>query len=363
MKESLLNHLCCTFCYEDFYLEILQTNPHDSTEIEEGFLSCKKCGRKYCITNGIARILTPGFFHLFDSAQFKDKYPTEFESVIDSHKSPCDNYLGNVNWNTEEINFWDEKYKRDQENEKIKYQFNVKKAPLTQRSWQNRLVPRERVIFRHIRDKIQSQSYVLEVGCGKAITVSNLLNPKDLNFSYVGMDLSSPALELSKKFVLGDFIQCPTESIPFKSESADVLLSFGCLEHIPGHEMNIPILLDKIKKGGYFAIQESLGRPKFLTRFLPFLKNLMPGDSPHEESIDLENTLKYLEDFEIIDIEFEASPIQTWMMYLFGPVASRSANVFRIIELIDKAAIKTLGRLFPIFDKGIVILLAKKFMG
>ena len=364
MKEALVNQMCCPFCSEGFFLEILRLDLQKAEEVEEGLLVCKGCGRRYCITRGIPRILTPSLFHLFDSALFRERYTTAFASIIDSHRSQAsDDSSLNVDWNIAEMGFWDTKYKLDFEDERTSCEFDINNAPYAHKSWQNRLVPRERAIFRHIRDKIDSQSCVLEIGCGKTITISNLLNPKDYDFSYIGTDLSSHALELSKKFVKCDFIQCPAESLPLKNQSVDVLLGFGCLEHIPGHEMNIPILLNKIKNGGYFGIQEALGIPKGLSRFFPILKKMSPEESPHEENINIESAVKYLKSVcEIIEVEFEASAIQTWMMYLFGPVASRSAKVYRIVELIDKATINTLGRLFPMsmFDKGVVTLLAKK---
>lgn len=60
MKTEILNVLCCPMCRGAFRLEILA----EGVEIEEGVVTCDRCGRVYPVINAIPRLLPDALAHI-----------------------------------------------------------------------------------------------------------------------------------------------------------------------------------------------------------------------------------------------------------------------------------------------------------
>jgi ubiquinone/menaquinone biosynthesis C-methylase UbiE len=73
---------------------------------------------------------------------------------------------------------------------------------------------------------------ILEIGCGLAFTANMLMNLFGGNFEYVGTDISSIFLDYAKNIFGLNTTLARSTSIPFESESFDVLFAFDVLEHI-----------------------------------------------------------------------------------------------------------------------------------
>jgi len=56
MRISIINHLACPVCQAEF---LLSTYKKTKERIIDGELKCKKCGKSFCIKNGIACFVSP----------------------------------------------------------------------------------------------------------------------------------------------------------------------------------------------------------------------------------------------------------------------------------------------------------------
>ena len=127
----------------------------------------------------------------------------------------------------------------------------------------NRTLPRKKILLRlpkNIRKRI-----ILEIGCGATHTLSDIYG-KDIP-NYIGMDLSFYACVLSKdRFPEGLFVQASVENLPFAANSLDMIVGYGVLHHLPGHEENLTALLPAIKSGGYFVGADPVLKPRIPRR-------------------------------------------------------------------------------------------------
>src|SRR3989344_1095794 len=76
-------------------------------------------------------------------------------------------------------------------------------------------------------------SVVIDMGCGPAISVRNIISGDILkNCNYIGVDISKNMLKYAKQNIpFGKFIQGDIEEIDFNKNYADVILSLGALHH------------------------------------------------------------------------------------------------------------------------------------
>jgi uncharacterized protein YbaR (Trm112 family)/ubiquinone/menaquinone biosynthesis C-methylase UbiE len=359
MDVELLALICCPFDHGNLTMRTF-VEEHD-TQIKEGVVICDCCGRQYPIASGIPRMLPLHLLPLADLEAFETLHPMEMEAIRKSHKKSSNQENSeSVEWNAAEMRFWQKEYGNGLATPATRDEFKVFEAPFKRRTWVERLRPRERVIFSHLREHVRANSVVVEIGCGKTITVSNLWNPEKHRIRYIGTDLSENALKISQKYMKGDFVQCSGEWLPFRHESVDVLLCLGVLHHIPGHEDNIPNLLKLLKPKAYFVMHEVTKREKAFSRF-KWSENLLPEESEHEEDVEYGKAMAYVKAQCYIEKEVkEYSALMTWVMIPFGFVLSRSRLAIDVAGIIDRAVIYTLGKIIPFLNFGSVLLVAQK---
>lgn len=106
-------------------------------------------------------------------------------------------------------------------------------------------------IWDKIKDSVKENKTILDVGCGTGISTQFFFNK---GFGIVGID---PAKELLNNTVNAqlDLIRAPAESIPFKNNSFDIIISLTAIQNFTD-----------VKKG----LQEikRVGKDKFILTFL-----------------------------------------------------------------------------------------------
>lgn len=125
--------------------------------------------------------------------------------------------------------------------------------------------------------------HILETGCGAGRFTEVLL---DLPGAYVtSVDLSSAVDANSINCPQSNrhrIIQCDINALPFCSESFDIVLCLGVIQHTPDPEETIINLYDQTKPGGWLVIDHyapSFSHYTKITSLLlrPVLKRLSPG--------------------------------------------------------------------------------------
>ena len=88
---------------------------------------------------------------------------------------------------------------------------------------------------------------ILDVGCGLGILLKEF---EKLNLDTYGIDISSKAIELSKKNCKAKLKVANGEHIPYPKNYFDYVTSIGCLEHYDDTEKGIRELARVLKKEG-----------------------------------------------------------------------------------------------------------------
>jgi len=101
-----------------------------------------------------------------------------------------------------------------------------------------------------------SGTRVLDYGCGNGYVLSRYAR---CGAEVVGVDITARAIELcEKRFDLmgltGTFVQNDGRSIPFESESFDIVCSIGVLHHIPDPAPVVAELCRVLKPGGKIVV-------------------------------------------------------------------------------------------------------------
>jgi len=237
----------------------------------------------------------------------------------------------------------------------------------------NRTLPRAKVLSR-LPDNINRQ-IILEIGCGATHTLSDIYGEGVPN--YIGMDLAFHACVLSKKrFPEGLFIQASVENLPFVENSLDMIVGYGVLHHLPGHEENLTTLLPAIKSGGYFVgsdpvLKPRIPRPVFLkSQMAPKDKeshsalDLRTGMSPHNEWIDWDNLKNVISGHATIAYaSFEYSVLRHLLVTIFYDRLKIQTPWFtKMIIFADQFWLATFGQLHRAFGPaGVQYALKKEF--
>lgn len=141
---------------------------------------------------------------------------------------------------------------------------------------------------------------VIDMGCGPAINVKNILSNNILNnCEYIGVDVSKQMLNLAKKNIpSGLFICSDMSSVKIEIRSVDTILSFGALHHAENKKKTIYYWFNLLKPGGYLLMRE------------PLFEALQKGNgaSPMEEGIELSQILFF----------FKKNKIKLKKLYYFG---------------------------------------------
>lgn len=85
------------------------------------------------------------------------------------------------------------------------------------------------IIDRLQKAALPQHSVILDVGCG---TGANAMALQTLG-RVIGADISSIALQLSRRRGLSHLLQCPAQQLPLRAERVDVVVATDLLEHLP----------------------------------------------------------------------------------------------------------------------------------
>lgn len=246
-------------------------------------------------------------------------------------------------WEEEEMAYW----------EKL---FEQRALSLTsvRGNW-NRTLPRKQLLER-LNVALPDRT-ILELGCGGATTLYDLYGQNIKH--YIGTDLSFNACKLAQRqFPSGLFIQCSASALPFKENSLDVVVAYGVLHHLPGHEERLKEILPILKPGGFFVGSDPILKPPF--KFLGIEKRLKAfverteetekvktGASPHNDWIDWENLLRLIEGrATVVGAHFEYGPLRAVLVNLiYDGLKLRNRLVARILIILDTFWLATTGRI------------------
>jgi ubiquinone/menaquinone biosynthesis C-methylase UbiE len=101
---------------------------------------------------------------------------------------------------------------------------------------------------------LNKNTYVLDMGCGSG-RFSRYLSTR---VGFIEVMDPSDAIWAAEKLLCGiqnvRLINASADSIPFKDESFDLVMSIGVLHHIPDTKMAMQNCVNKVKHGGYFFV-------------------------------------------------------------------------------------------------------------
>lgn len=144
-------------------------------------------------------------------------------------------------------------------------------------------------------------SVVVDMGCGPAVSVVNILGKNILNkLTYIGVDISKKMLSIAREAIpCGRFIQADIENPRLPANYADVILSLGSLHHSLDKSRTLKNWAKILKSKGYLLLRE----PTFEA-----LKRGQ-GESPMEEGIKFHELTQFFKKnkFKIIGITFFSS--------------------------------------------------------
>ena len=360
MNLSLTEILCCPKDHSDLNVYIIKT---DEQNVETGFLRCPICHDIWTIIDGICRFVAPSSVDLQKEDDFAVKYQKDMNRLLEGSANSLKNKIKRFfeiqvnlkDWNYEEMVFWENYYSNRFTSDNLN------------RTTYNRLLPRKKSII----DRLKNEKivHVLEIGCGTCGTLCHL--PEFMSDKqFVGTDMSFNALKCAKKFIKGNFVMCDAATLPFKTESFDLILSFGMLHHHEQREQILHDLYPKVKKGGFIGFSEKILSHEKLrkSRFVQLLKSLfLPNEGRNHaemEYIDLKNAISICQNYgSVINLVYEYSIIRDIFAKLF--IVTLKLNKRFLTELIimaDHTAICLMGKKIPIFSGKGIHLLAKKNM-
>ncbi len=292
-----------------------------------------------------------GIFHLWGhSWEIEENHLWgELEEVLQQLSQPKGDNL----WENEEREYW---------NKEI---YVVKKAKSIGRNHLagNRNYPLEKNLFCKVRSQIKGK-LLLEIGCGEARYVANLLNPNVYNYQYIGIDLSPNALKIAQKNIgskKASFICRSMEEVPLNKTDCDVVLAIGAVHHAPSQEKLIRKLALSLTKDGLLLLNEPLKRPGVLGFIAQRVLKPIVREIGHEARLDEKKLLDEVkQNFKILFLKKEVSPLRTFLILFLWKPMEKSLSITKIVAAIDNLCINTLGKIFPVFDGGELYLVARK---
>jgi SAM-dependent methyltransferase len=192
---------------------------------------------------------------------------------------------------------------------------------------------------------------VLDMGAGASLTMAGLWPPGPTRLRYVATDLSLEALREGCRHLggAGAAVQCEAGGWPFAEESADVVLVFGVLHHVPRWRDALRRACASVRPGGFVLLHEVVEKPRVGGR----LRRKGVADdwsSPHEGSVSGADLRAILDaEGSLVRWRGEASPLRFALVhYLDLHVRlERSRALTILVDLLDQAFGRSLGRLFP----------------
>jgi len=364
LRYYLLDIICCPVCRHS-PLELTELEESTASllptwRVETGYLYCSACGRFYFIIEGIPRLISEDFSELVDL-----EFARERSAAFAPHQEAFATFLGrlgkqegrsaNAQWEIEDVSFWESQVYSD-ERSQGEYMKRVQRSRLDAG---NRTYPREKYLFRHLRPYLSGR-ILLDIGCGFAQTIRVLCDPHVVGYNYVGADLSLSALKVNRRTMVGDFVQCSADQLPFRDDCAHAVVLLGTLHHLTNQENTLRRLLGLLRPGGMIALHEVARRARLADR-LPGLRRHKLQESAHNDSVDSRLVLRVLsEQSRIISFKREYSLIRALLSrWLAEPMRSRPW-LTRAVLWLDDCFLATVGRLSPVMGGRAILVLARK---
>ncbi|MCX6809790.1 MAG: methyltransferase domain-containing protein [Candidatus Berkelbacteria bacterium] len=348
--EDIAKEMICLECGRDVEFHRIDE--------ASGILVCKKCFNIYTLSEGIITALPKKYL---DKEAYLDFF-VSFKIFFDKNatlKSRFTKFLNRLpkktkKWEDDDVLFWDEKYEKEY--------LELKTKALVSRAYL-----RDKILFRPLRNFGFKNHYILEVGCGEAISVQKSLLAHSNDFIYFATDYSYQGLKFLKKKLKNKkniiYIQCLGDAIPFKDEMFDDIICLGVIHHMPKKEVHVGELFKKLKTGGFLLINEPYERdyklPKSLEKIVQRI--IEPDQSAHEERINRDRFMKNLRKEGKIISEFHGhTPTKTVLIKITGSLYERSVGFVKLVILLDKTTEKSLGKIWHLFAAGECLALVKK---
>ena len=103
---------------------------------------------------------------------------------------------------------------------------------------------------------LEPGSVVVDVGCGAGRSSVELFGDLLPKMRFVGTDISNAVDVASASFreagLVGEFVQCDLNSLPFRDASCDVIFSEGVLHHTDSTQRAFESVARKVRPGGRF---------------------------------------------------------------------------------------------------------------
>lgn len=365
MRLFVLDLLCCPEC-RHFPLEL--TEPQDPTrsadpsrDVEIGYLECKGCARFYFIEEGIPRLLGDGFASLID-VTFADRHA----ALVEDARERIQTYLATLDstgapsatesWNLDDLDFWEDKVYGDAQS--IESMFD--QISRSRANAGGRTLPRERVLFRHIRPHVRGGGVLLDIGCGISQTVRTLCNPESEKFRYVGLELSISALRVNRRTLDGDFLLASADKLPFRPNTMDAAVMLGTLHHLALHGPSLERVVETVRPGGLIGLDEVIARHGLTNRLRPWRR---PGHAPveslHNEFVDATTVRRTLAgNAEVLEWHRIYSPVRGVLDRWLSDKMRTRPWLTRLVLAIDSAVRVTIGRIWEVFRGSELLVLA-----
>jgi uncharacterized protein YbaR (Trm112 family)/SAM-dependent methyltransferase len=329
-------------------------------DVETGFLYCAGCGRFYFIIGGIPRLISEEFSDLIDRSIIH-----RFARAFDDRRRELDTFLAKVadkstrsdvvQWNLDDVGFWENHVYADDHSTKAA----MERVERGQPNAGNRTYPRERTLFRHIRPTLAGRC-LLDLGCGLAQTIRVVCNPDEVGYVYIGADLSISALLTNRATMLGEFVQCSVDRLPFRDEAVDVVLTLGTIHHLADHESVVSQIIAVVRPGGLIGLEEVVAR-NGLTERIGVLAGFHTAESAHNEFVPLDLLQRRLGRAGTIRVlSREYSPIRGVLCGPLGDAMRTRPWLTQVVLVADALCIRTLGRVFPFFSGRSALILAER---
>ena len=361
MKKKTLDLITCPNIHKGTFIiyakDVLRGNKslhhlnqddlHDDDNIENGVLVNDASCSAYPIINSIGLLLADDdvdySFLKKEFEPFLNHCPIKIKTTIKKYLARIEKKRksGDGAWNVEEMRYYDKGVDTVEQREKMLV--NIKNSPV----WRI-FIPRKNQITRFLEPNCQN-SYLLEIGCGNARTISWIFPPPRFNYNYIGIDISYKRLLAARKNIPeGDFIQASAFNLPFKNNSFHSVVSFGMLHHLPNPLTCIHDLSAKIKDNGFFAFHEPILKPKLIPPKSIFQKFITSYEhSEHDNEIDAEGFLLLLKKlgYKIVNLKYYNSVFKTFIEIIlrFFPAKIRGSKLtVKMITVLDVMCLKTI---------------------
>ena len=220
MKNSSLPYLKCVRCAQKLQLETL----HESTEINEGFLLCKKCKLTFPIIQNIPI--------LWD----------DFETYVKNRPKLGGELLLSVKTKTMK-SFLKDSLSKSKKPKEDKSKIEQRWSSIYQKSNKSKFY---QIIASSIK-KLKPQKLVLEHGCSIGIISNNISKNNELIF---GIDRSFYAIKIAKQNQNKncDYFVADSQYHPFGHQKFDLILCLNMLELLEPRQL-LDMISKQISKG------------------------------------------------------------------------------------------------------------------